>query len=152
MKNLIRKILGILFLFLGWYTLCNGITSILTTISLLVSMKDRLSFGGIKWLNIVANRILLIGLILVLIGTSLWSWQQRRIIFGVVSVAAGVYSIMAALLVIFAPPPTSEGYHVPTLIIGYIFFAMLSIILGLFFIVRQRKLSHVNKEGIEHIQ
>ena len=66
--------------------------------------------------------------------------------------AAGVYSIMAALLVIFAPPPTSEGYHVPTLIIGYIFFAMLSIILGLFFIVRQRKLSHVNKEGIEHIQ
>lgn len=140
MKNIIRKILSVLVLLLGWYSLCNGVTSFVTTISSLVFMKEHISFWHIQFLNIIMDPILPIGLILVLIGTFIWGWKSYRVIFGVIFLTTGAYSIVATLLVSYFPPPKAHEYHVPTLIAGYIFFTVLSIILGILFTLRQRKI------------
>ena len=150
MKSIARKIISILVLLIGWYSLCNGVTSFVTTIASLVFMKDQISFWNIQFLNVIMDPILIIGLILVLTGTYVWGWKRYRIILGVILLSTGAYSITSTLLVLYAPPSKAEVYHVPTLIAGYLFFTMLSIMLGVLFIIRQRKLSQVNGVGNEH--
>lgn len=106
-------------------------------------MKDHISFWNIQFLNVIMDPMLIIGLILVLIGTFIWGWKRYRIIFGVMFLTTGAYSIVATLLVSYFPQPKAQEYHMPTLIAGYIFFIVLSIILGILFTLRQRKLSQV---------
>ena len=148
MKNIIRKTFSILFLLIAFYFLTTGITSFLGTISMLVSLKEQVSFWrfirGTQWFNIVADPILIIGLILMLIGTYLWSWRRWRIVVGIEILITGIYAGIAALLVSLAPAASTKDIHLPTFIIGYIFFAVLSIVLGVVFIRGQKRLSQSN--------
>jgi hypothetical protein len=134
MKNIVRKLLSILVLFIAWYFLSMGMASLLGTFSMLASIKNSISLWNVKWFTVITDPILIIGLLLMIIGTALWSLQQWRLIIGILILIETVDSVARAWSVIYVPAPPSEFFNASIFFVGYIFFGVLSLLLGVYLI------------------
>ncbi len=143
MKNTIRKSLSILVLLISWYFISMGLASLLGTFSVFSSINTSISLWNVQWFNVLADPILIIGLLLALIGTAIWSWRQWRLIIGILILVESLDAVICAISVFNSPAPPSEFFHAPTFIIGYIFIAALSVLIGVFLIRNHRTIKKV---------
>ncbi len=139
--KILRKILSIIVILIAWYFLSLGIASILGTLSMLVAVKPQVPLWDINWINVLADPVLIIGLLLMLIGVTIWNWRQWQIIIGIVMLVMGIDTCVRALSVLHAPGPSSEFFNAPTFLIGYMFLTPILIVLGVFFIRNYKRLS-----------